>query len=79
MVIAGANACPPEDCGGTWGFHELVQVLKNPKHSEYADKIEWLEEVMGLDYDPKYYSVDVVNRELGKLDEYIRHFEQYRR
>ena len=78
-VVSGENACPPEDCGGSDGFEELVTILKNPKHSEYYDKLEWLEDVMGLkNYDPKYYNVEMVNNELGNLDQHILRHEYHR-
>ena len=40
--IAGKNACPFEDCGGVWGYEEKLKILKNPKHPEYKDMLEWL-------------------------------------
>jgi hypothetical protein len=40
--VAGERACPPEDCGGVPGYYELIKILKNPKHPEYRDHIEWL-------------------------------------
>jgi len=40
--VAGERACPPEDCGGVHGYYELIKILKNPKHPEYRDHIEWL-------------------------------------
>lgn len=40
--VAGERACPPEDCGGVPGYYELIEILKNPKHPEYRDYIEWL-------------------------------------
>ena len=27
--IAGARACPPEDCGGVWGYANLLKVISN--------------------------------------------------
>lgn len=41
--IAGARACPPEDCGGTPGYEHLVKVIGNPKHREYEQMKSWLE------------------------------------
>ena len=42
--IAGKRACPPEDCGGFWGYEDLLIIMKNPNHEEYAERIEWLGE-----------------------------------
>ncbi|HEV8542982.1 MAG TPA: hypothetical protein VGR78_11370 [Verrucomicrobiae bacterium] len=30
VCLAGANARPPEDCGGM-GYYELLETLRNPK------------------------------------------------
>ncbi|MBL7805159.1 MAG: plasmid pRiA4b ORF-3 family protein [Saprospiraceae bacterium] len=30
-LVAGERACPPEDCGGTPGFAELLQAMQNPR------------------------------------------------
>ncbi len=40
--IDGARACPPEDCGGVGGYEDLLNIVKNPKHPEYKDMLEWL-------------------------------------
>ncbi|MCR5485705.1 MAG: plasmid pRiA4b ORF-3 family protein [Clostridiales bacterium] len=32
---------PPEDCGGPYGFSELVRVLNDPKDPEYDDAVNW--------------------------------------
>lgn len=32
ICLGGRNACPPEDCGGTPGFAELLQALQDPQH-----------------------------------------------
>ncbi|MEA2012435.1 MAG: plasmid pRiA4b ORF-3 family protein, partial [Verrucomicrobiota bacterium] len=49
IVIKGKMACPPEDCGGLWGYEDLLKTLKDPKHEEYYDMLDWL----GGDFDPK--------------------------
>jgi len=51
--IAGKRNCPPEDCGGSWGYQNMIAVLADPTHPEYADQIEWISE----DFDPEDFSV----------------------
>lgn len=59
--IAGARACPPEDCGGVNGYHELISIRKNKSHPEYKERIsEWL----GEDYDPERFDIDETNQTL---------------
>lgn len=48
--LAGKGACPPEDCGGPWGYEELKITLANPKHEEYKSMKEW----MGLEKNEKW-------------------------
>ena len=40
--IDGARACPPEDCGGLWGYQELLMTIRDPSHEEYESTLEWL-------------------------------------
>ena len=40
-ILDGAQAGPPEDCGGIPGFQELKEVLADPKHPEYEDMRTW--------------------------------------
>lgn len=32
VCIAGAMACPPDDCGGIWEFQDFKENVNNPKH-----------------------------------------------
>lgn len=72
LVISGENACPPEDCGGLHGYTELLGVLKNPKHPEYHDTRVWV----GSTFNPTKFSVDASNKELGKLNKYMKEYEE---
>jgi hypothetical protein len=42
VCTGGERACPPEDCRGTWGYEDLLNILKDPNHNEYKDTIDWL-------------------------------------
>jgi hypothetical protein len=49
--IGGRRACPPEDCGGTWGYRELLEILADPAHPEHDERREWL----GREFDPESF------------------------
>ena len=72
LVISGENACPPEDCGGIHGYKELLEVLKNPKHPEHRETKVWV----GSTFNPTKFSVDACNKELGKLNKYMKEYEE---
>ena len=50
--LAGERACPPEDCGGVWGYEGLLEAIKNPNDSEYQDKLEWIDD----DFKPDFFN-----------------------
>ncbi len=64
VCIAGAMNCPPEDCGGVWGYSELLEIMKDPGHEEYEMYKEWLPE----DFDPEYFDMDDINKALQMKD-----------
>jgi len=41
VCIAGAEPCPPEDCGGPEVYRELRAILRNPNDAEFAKYSEW--------------------------------------
>ncbi|MGL6225999.1 MAG: plasmid pRiA4b ORF-3 family protein [Thermoguttaceae bacterium] len=59
--IKGAGACPPEDCGGVWGFYDFCEAMADPKHPEHRGLKSWF----GGKYDPAEFSIDVINTRLG--------------
>jgi hypothetical protein len=58
--VAGERACPPEDCGGPWGYGDLVDTIQNPKHKRHAELLEWI----GGHFDPEAFDLEATNKEL---------------
>ncbi|MCF8062219.1 MAG: plasmid pRiA4b ORF-3 family protein [Deltaproteobacteria bacterium] len=54
--IAGRRACPPEDCGGVWGYEKLLQIMCNPEDDRYEEMVAWL----GEPFDPEAFYKDAV-------------------
>ena len=40
-LIDAAGRCPPEDCGSSIGYAELIEILADPEHEEYEETLEW--------------------------------------
>ncbi len=76
QCIAGANACPPEDCGGVWGYADLQKIIKNPKHPDHRDMMEWLGLEKSSDFDPTEFDSREIQFEDPKkrLKEYRKGF-----
>lgn len=41
FCVGGTGATPPEDCGGTGGYADFVQIMADPGHEEYTHLAEW--------------------------------------
>lgn len=64
--LAGRRACPPEDCGGPWGYSELLELLQRSEEElddEDIERLEWL----GDSFDPEAFDLQEIN---DILDEY---------
>ena len=56
----GANACPPDDSGGPWGYAELLEVLADPSHVDHEHSRRWA----GDEFDPRTFDLGLANARL---------------
>ena len=45
--------CPPEDCGGPWGYRDLVRILGDPRDPRHDDLKGWAEMMGYGSWDPE--------------------------
>ena len=69
---AGRRACPPEDCGGIWGYQDLLEILADPRHAGHAALLEWLGLGAAAELDPAHFDPGEVNESLSGLSRLLR-------
>jgi hypothetical protein len=63
----GRRAAPPEDCGGIYGYTDLLEVLADPDHPEHEAQLEWLGLDSPAEFNPAAFDVQNVNHNLTDL------------
>jgi hypothetical protein len=63
VIQTGANACPPEDCGGSPGYAEFVDAMADPKHEQHEEMKEWV----GGAWDATRFSLEHTNAGLKRI------------
>jgi Plasmid pRiA4b ORF-3-like protein len=68
--IDGRRACPPEDCGGTWGYRELLRILADPAHPDHGERRDWLGRPFDPEaFDPAEFADNLRNGRLALFDD----------
>ena len=60
MCIKAKRACPPEDCGGAWGYPEFLEAIQNPDHPEHKQTTEWI----CYSFDSEFCDLQEINQKL---------------
>lgn len=61
--VKGGRACPPEDCGGAWGYGDFLLAVQNPTHESHEEMLEWV----GGEFDPEAFDIEAVNKKLATV------------
>jgi hypothetical protein len=61
VCIGGKRACPPDDCGGIWGYADFLAAIGDPAHPEHEEMVEWI----GGEFDPEEFDPLIVNEILS--------------
>jgi hypothetical protein len=64
-LIEATGRCPPEDCGGPFGYADFLDAIGNPKHERHSELTEWI----GGDFDPNVIDTDQLAAEVEALAE----------
>jgi hypothetical protein len=63
----GRRAAPPDDCGGIWGYAELIEIIGDPAHPEHNDRLEWLGLESAAEFDPGRFDAGLLTMTLSQL------------
>lgn len=69
VCVAGKGTCPPEDCGGVWGYENLKAILADHTHEEHGEMKEWL----AMEED-EAWDADAFDKE--EVNEYLQQYQQ---
>lgn len=61
--LAGENACPPEDVGGSSGYADFLDAIADPRHEEHEACLTWV----GYPFDPNAFDINAVNQRLQSI------------
>lgn len=62
-LLEAHGACPPEDCGGPWGYAHYLEAIADPNHEDHDDMLEW----RGPGFDPAAVDEAAIRKELAKF------------
>lgn len=63
VLLEVEGRCPPEDCGGPWGYADFLEAHADPEHDRHEEIIEWI----GDDFDPAAIDAGALAAEVEAL------------
>jgi hypothetical protein len=62
QCVEGQRACPPEDCGGPWGYADYLAAIADPRHERHEELLEWRGP-----FDPEAFDAKKATEEMRKV------------
>ena len=70
-LLKGQGACPPEDCGGVWGYADQLELSKKArKTADEKERLEWYD--IPKDYDPDDCDLEWLQEDVEALWEQVK-------
>ena len=63
VCLKGKRACPPEDCGGTYGYEDFLKAISDPGHEEHETMLDWI----GGEFDSELFALEQINEDLKDI------------
>jgi hypothetical protein len=63
VCIRGKRNCPPEDCGGPWGYENFLETITNKNHPQHKEMLDWVDG----EFDPEEFDIDDINDQLKDI------------
>lgn len=51
ICLEGERTCPPEDCGGPWGYADFLEALADADHEQHEEFVGWAGEFEPEEFD----------------------------
>ena len=62
LCLEGERACPPEDCGGPWGYANYLAAIASPRHEQHKEMLRWRGP-----FDPEVFDAKKATKEMRKV------------
>ena len=63
MPHASLAGGPARGLRRVWGYAELCEILADPNHPDYSERVDWL----GHPHDPAAFDKDAINTSLARI------------
>ncbi len=72
VCLGGNGKAPVDDCGGIWGYYDMVEALNDPKHPEHRDFKEWMGFKKGGKWDVGAFDLEETQERLRVVWEVLK-------